>query len=337
MSADRPPLCEVCGLYEARVFDPCGAMWCRVCDLMGLGDVAVRERVAEIAAPSATVVEASDGTYTMTLHNIPKGPPTFDVDSLTGAVDYAAINRTWREQMGEPNDADSLAEADKAYVWEDAAGAHWGWLNGNGWVAWGTSKVPVWGRPAVAPFKVAYMRDLAELALMVGDGKPAGEPVTSTNADASNGCGPDDVCTQALGEHVHLGYYDEGTELDESNVNEAAAATREAFDRGEPLADWELALIGEEQADDSGDMVNHPSHYTQGPPCKGCGRPIECLDITEGMGFCLGNTVKYVWRCDLKHDAIEDLRKARVYLDREIARREAQLVANFKNRNTTKG
>ena len=41
------------------------------------------------------------------------------------------------------------------------------------------------------------------------------------------------------------------------------------------------------------------------------------------MGFCLGNAVKYIWRADLKHDAIEDLKKARFYLDREIARREA--------------
>ncbi|APD18217.1 hypothetical protein SEA_HAMMY_54 [Mycobacterium phage Hammy] len=89
--------------------------------------------------------------------------------------------------------------------------------------------------------------------------------------------------------------------------------------------------VDEPEVDDQGadgDMVNHPAHYTQGPPCKGCGRPIECLDVTEGMGFCLGNTVKYVWRCDLKHDAIEDLRKARVYLDREIARREQQSAAN---------
>ncbi|AYR01223.1 hypothetical protein SEA_OSCAR_56 [Mycobacterium phage Oscar] len=79
------------------------------------------------------------------------------------------------------------------------------------------------------------------------------------------------------------------------------------------------------------DMVNQPSHYNNGPPCKGCGRPIECLDITEHMGFCLGNTVKYVWRCDLKHDAIEDLRKAAVYLAREIARREQQSAADVTN------
>jgi hypothetical protein len=39
------------------------------------------------------------------------------------------------------------------------------------------------------------------------------------------------------------------------------------------------------------------------------------------MSFCLGNVVKYVYRCNLK-GGVEDLKKARWYLDREIARRE---------------
>lgn len=65
------------------------------------------------------------------------------------------------------------------------------------------------------------------------------------------------------------------------------------------------------------DVVNHPTHYTSHPS------GIECIQITEHMGFNLGNALKYIWRCDLKHDAIEDLRKARFYIDREIAKREA--------------
>ena len=64
------------------------------------------------------------------------------------------------------------------------------------------------------------------------------------------------------------------------------------------------------------DPVNHPSHYNSHPS------GIECIQITEHMGFTLGNAVKYIWRADLKGDAIEDLKKARWYLDREIARRE---------------
>jgi len=63
------------------------------------------------------------------------------------------------------------------------------------------------------------------------------------------------------------------------------------------------------------DAVNHPGHYTGHPS------GIECIDIVEHMGFNLGNAIKYIWRADLKHDAIEDLRKAAWYLDREINKR----------------
>ena len=40
------------------------------------------------------------------------------------------------------------------------------------------------------------------------------------------------------------------------------------------------------------------------------------------MGFNLGNALKYIWRADLKHDAIEDMNKAVFYLNREITLRE---------------
>lgn len=66
------------------------------------------------------------------------------------------------------------------------------------------------------------------------------------------------------------------------------------------------------------DVVNHPPHYTQHPS------GVECIQITEHMGFCLGNAVKYIWRADLKHDAIEDLKKAVWYIQREIERRSKQ-------------
>jgi hypothetical protein len=39
------------------------------------------------------------------------------------------------------------------------------------------------------------------------------------------------------------------------------------------------------------------------------------------MSFTLGNALKYVWRCDLKHDAVEDLRKAIWYIQDEINQR----------------
>lgn len=65
------------------------------------------------------------------------------------------------------------------------------------------------------------------------------------------------------------------------------------------------------------DTVDHPPHYTAHPS------GVECITITEHMGFNVGNAVKYLWRADHKGDAVEDLRKARWYVDREIARRTA--------------
>ena len=68
------------------------------------------------------------------------------------------------------------------------------------------------------------------------------------------------------------------------------------------------------------DMINHPPHYTAtGVKCK-CGEKIEVIQITRELNFCLGNVVKYVLRAGKKGDRIEDLRKARRYIDFEIER-----------------
>jgi hypothetical protein len=63
------------------------------------------------------------------------------------------------------------------------------------------------------------------------------------------------------------------------------------------------------------DPVDHPKHYTAHPS------GIECIQITQHMGFNLGNALKYIWRCDLKLDAIEDLKKAKWYIDKELEKR----------------
>lgn len=70
------------------------------------------------------------------------------------------------------------------------------------------------------------------------------------------------------------------------------------------------------------DAVNHPSHYTNHPS------GVECIQIVEHMNFCLGNAIKYIWRADLKHDAIEDLEKAVFYIQREITLRKKALERN---------
>lgn len=65
----------------------------------------------------------------------------------------------------------------------------------------------------------------------------------------------------------------------------------------------------------SNDAVDHPAHYT-------AYAGIEVIQLTEQMNFCRGNAVKYIARAGLK-DAdkeIEDLEKARWYIEREIDR-----------------
>lgn len=68
------------------------------------------------------------------------------------------------------------------------------------------------------------------------------------------------------------------------------------------------------------DLVNHPPHYTSHPS------GIECIQVVEHMGFNLGNAIKYLWRADEKGNALEDLRKAAWYVQREIQRREDSQV-----------
>ena len=65
------------------------------------------------------------------------------------------------------------------------------------------------------------------------------------------------------------------------------------------------------------DMVSHPPHYTSGK--------VECIDAIESAihamqgerAFLTGQVIKYLWRWPLKN-GVEDLRKARWYLDRLI-------------------
>jgi hypothetical protein len=70
------------------------------------------------------------------------------------------------------------------------------------------------------------------------------------------------------------------------------------------------------------DNVNHPPHYNNSPAYCCCGRRIECIDVTRHYSFNIGNAIKYLWRCELKGSALEDLKKAQWYIQDEIAKRE---------------
>jgi hypothetical protein len=72
------------------------------------------------------------------------------------------------------------------------------------------------------------------------------------------------------------------------------------------------------------DPVNHPKHYTQHPS------GIECIQVTEHFNFNIGNAIKYLWRQGLKNDSLEDLKKARWYVDREISRLSKEQIADGK-------
>jgi hypothetical protein len=64
--------------------------------------------------------------------------------------------------------------------------------------------------------------------------------------------------------------------------------------------------------------INHPAHY-------GGDTTYEAIKVIEAwnLGFCLGNTLKYIRRVGSKPGVnfLGDLRKARWYLDREISKR----------------
>jgi hypothetical protein len=66
--------------------------------------------------------------------------------------------------------------------------------------------------------------------------------------------------------------------------------------------------------------IDHPPHY------GGADNVYEAIKVIDawGLGFALGNAVKYIARAGKKSGAptLEDLKKARWYLDHEIARLE---------------
>jgi len=81
---------------------------------------------------------------------------------------------------------------------------------------------------------------------------------------------------------------------------------------GMTAAEVEEIVADVSQAIAQHDAVNHPPHYTAGG--------IETIDFIEakGLGYHLGNVVKYITRADHKGDRLENLKKAQWYLNREI-------------------
>lgn len=96
------------------------------------------------------------------------------------------------------------------------------------------------------------------------------------------------------------------------------------YGEGEPWKDGAAKAIpdcnldariraGERGGSRVSDAVKHPDHYNQHDK-------IECWDINEQLPGNLAAAFKHLWRCGLKGSALEDLRKAEQYIEREIAR-----------------
>jgi len=106
-------------------------------------------------------------------------------------------------------------------------------------------------------------------------------------------------------------------------TNPVAMPAHYGYELCEQLYDEDITLeeyfkrLQETPMADDKDMVNSPSHYTQGS--------IECIDAIEqvvsgldGMeAMCTGNAIKYLWRWKHKN-GVEDLKKAVWYLQRMI-------------------
>jgi len=105
---------------------------------------------------------------------------------------------------------------------------------------------------------------------------------------------------------------DEVDEVVEESKSELAKLI-EAWD------EVDISAISDPQGDD---MVNSPHHYTVGG--------IETIDFIEakGLGYHLGNVVKYISRSTYKNNRIQDLEKAKWYLNRAIEQIEKDNLNN---------
>ena len=95
---------------------------------------------------------------------------------------------------------------------------------------------------------------------------------------------------------------------------------KERFEMKNPVDEYDFVrniVDKEEKSKNEPDSVNHPSHYETGK--------FECIEVMEEAlgrdvvkGFCIGNAFKYLYRAKRKN-GLEDLKKARWYLDRVIS------------------
>lgn len=97
-------------------------------------------------------------------------------------------------------------------------------------------------------------------------------------------------------------------ETTESYIN--AESVKDLYGSADNVKD--LCVTTDKKQNLLSNVIDHPSHYNRGK--------IEVIDFIEdqGLSFHLGNVIKYIARAGSKGDKLEDLKKARWYLDRYI-------------------
>lgn len=65
------------------------------------------------------------------------------------------------------------------------------------------------------------------------------------------------------------------------------------------------------------DPVNHPEHYAKASITITIN--LEPIQLCECYDFCLGNAIKYILRAPYKGNALQDMKKAKWYLERELS------------------
>ena len=63
------------------------------------------------------------------------------------------------------------------------------------------------------------------------------------------------------------------------------------------------------------DPVNHPEHYAKASVTVN----LEPIQLCECYDFCLGNAIKYILRAPYKGNTLQDMKKAKWYLERELS------------------
>ena len=62
------------------------------------------------------------------------------------------------------------------------------------------------------------------------------------------------------------------------------------------------------------DPVNHPEHYAKASVTVN----LEPIELCECYDFCLGNAIKYILRAPYKGNTLQDMKKAKWYLERKL-------------------